>query len=270
MRLGICSYSFNRTLAGDAHAAEKFIDLSKQLGCTQLDPWNAHLVVVKQGDAQPAGDTLTADEREYLRHIRQYADQAGLPVGCVAIDGAHIYDDKPEARARNRAIAYRWIEAASLLGATQVRIDTGGPTQLTDDILAVLVEGYNDVIARARPRKIQVLVENHWGVSHVPGNLVRLFDAVPDLGLLFDSFNWAYTQQGIGWLTCAKYAKATHIKAFQFSDDGEELTQNVGHCIALLQKENFRGPWVVESCPTHIDETEAAKKTIALIRKYVK
>lgn len=270
MQLGICSYSFHRTLAGDDRAAERFIDLSKRLGCTQLDPWNAHLVTVKQHDADATTDVLSSGERAYLQHIREYAESAGLPFGCVAADGGYIYDADPHVAAHTRIVAHRWIEAAHLLGAKQIRIDTGGPTQLTDDIFNAIVAGYRALIARAQPLGVEVLVENHWGASHVPANLVRLFDALPQLGLLFDSFNWAYTQQGVGWLTCARYARATHIKTFQFTDDGEELTQNLAHCIALLQRENFRGPWVVESTPTQIDEIDAAEKTLALISRHVR
>ena len=39
----------------------KFITDCKELGCTQLDPWNAHLATIRQGDAVlHAGDELIA------------------------------------------------------------------------------------------------------------------------------------------------------------------------------------------------------------------
>jgi hypothetical protein len=67
------------------------------------------------------------------------------------------------ARAENRQRAKRWMDIGKLLGAQQVRIDSGGPLDLEDDVLAVIVDGYVDVIAYARERGLEVVIERYPG-----------------------------------------------------------------------------------------------------------
>ncbi len=276
MKISICSFSFHRLLAAGKQDIFQYIEDCKSLGCTQLDPWNAHLSDINDGKqvlhagANPGeSQHLTAADDDYLAKVKEAADRAGLPFGCIAVDGAHIYEEKEEDRRRNRAKAYRWIEIAGKLGASQIRIDTGGPEQMSDEVFEIIVEGYRDIIPRAREVGVEVIVENHWGPTKHPDNVVKLMEAVPELGLLLDSWNWAHGKQAEGWLKCAKYAKLTHIKTFYFTEDGQELTQNVPAFCKLLLDHGYDGSWGVESVPADGDEIEGARKTIELIRRSV-
>ena len=47
MKLSIASYSFHRTLAAGNHDMFKYITDCKELGATQLEPWNGHLTPLK-------------------------------------------------------------------------------------------------------------------------------------------------------------------------------------------------------------------------------
>jgi sugar phosphate isomerase/epimerase len=276
VNIGICSFSFHRLLAEGKQDIFQYIKDCKMLGCTQLDPWNAHLSELQDGDdvlhagANPdQSHHLTAVDDEFLDAVKRAADEAGLPFGCIAVDGAHIYEESEEARINNRNKAYRWISIAEKLGVSSMRIDSGGPQQWTDEIFDTIVDGYHDIIERAKSAGVQVIVENHWGPTVIPDHLVRLLDAIPDLGLLLDSWNWAPGKQAEGWLKCAKYATVTHIKAFHFTEDGQELTQNVPAFCKLLIDNGFDGSWGVESVPSDRNELEGARKTIALIKQSV-
>lgn len=272
--ISICSYSFHRLLAAGKQDIFQYIADCKALGCTQLDPWNAHLAELNSGSqVLHAGSNpgqshhLTAADDDYLDRVRAAAEQAGLPFGCIAVDGAHIYEEQEEDRRKNREKAYRWIAVAAKLGAAQIRIDAGGPQVLTDEVLQIIVDGYNDIIARAEEAGVQVLIENHWGPSRDPDQLIAILEAVPKLGLLLDSWNWAPGKQADGWLQCAKYARLLHIKTFHFTDEGDELTQNIAAFCRLLADSGYAGSWGVESVPRDGDEIEGARKTIALIRR---
>src|SRR5206468_9826072 len=119
----------------------------KELGCTQLDPWNGHLAALKAGTTP----TLSVSDAEFLEKAEEAADVSGLPWGTLAVDGAHIYEPTEDARRANRARAYRWIDIAGKLGFEQVRIDAGGPEEMPDEVFRVIVDGYNDLIARSKP-----------------------------------------------------------------------------------------------------------------------
>ena len=252
--ISICSYSFHRLLYAGKQDIFKYIEDCKALGATQLDPWNGH---------------LTEEVLSDLSAVKAAADQAGLPFGCIAVDGAHIYEENEEDRIRNRENAYRWIDVARQLGASQIRIDSGGPEDLPDDVFDIIVEGYQDVIKRASEVGIEVLVENHWGPTKHPQHVVKLMEALPELGLLLDSRNWAPGKQAEGWLSCAKYARLTHIKTSDFTEDGEELTQNIPAFVKLLQRNGYTGCWGIESVPRDGDEIEGARKAIELIKRSV-
>lgn len=272
--ISICSFSFHRLLKSGEQDMFRYIEDCKSLGCTQLDPWNAHFTEISNEAPQAVSDTdqsylLTAEEEQYLVRVKEAADRAGLPFGCIAVDGAHIYEDSEGGRNKNRVNAYRWIAIAEKLGAEQIRIDAGGPKELTDDVFEVIVHGYRDLLKRTREAGIELLMENHWGPTNVPDQVVRIMEALPDLGLLLDSWNWSHGKQAEGWLKCVKYARLTHIKTFDFTEDGQELTQNVPAFCKLLMDNGYKGCWGVESVPREGDEIEGAQKTIRLIKRSI-
>jgi hypothetical protein len=273
MNISIGGFSFHRLLQAGKQDMFQYITDCKALGATQLDPWNAQLAPIRQADdiikagRDPAHAQLTAQDDDYLTRVKAAADTAGLPFGCIAVDGAHIYEPDPEARKANRILADRWLEVAHLLGAQQVRIDAGGPKEMPDAVFGILVREYRDLVARGRRKGIEILMENHWGPSVVPENVARILDAVEGLGLLFDTHNWEPDLREEGWQRCAKYARSTHVKTFSFDENGNEPSVAVPRAIRLLAEAGYDGCWGVESCPTDGDEYGAARKTIALIRR---
>ena len=276
MEIGICSFSFHRLLAAGKQDIFGFIRDCKDLGCTQLDPWNAHLSPLKAGDdVLKAGrnphlsqQLISMADEQYLEKVEEAADVSGLPWGTLAVDGAHIYEPTEEARQANRAAAYRWIDIAGKLGFEQVRIDAGGPEEMPDDVFRIIVAGYNDLIARAKPLGVQILTENHWGPSTIPDNVVKLCDSIEGLGLLYDTHNWKPALRGEGRRKCAKYAAATHVKTFSFDSAGNETSgDKPEEAIKILVDSGYKRTWGVESVPTDGDEIVAARKTIELIRR---
>lgn len=277
MKLSICSYSFHRLLAAGKQDIFRYITDCRDLGCTQLDPWMAHLEPIQAACAewrkfpfpQEQRCLLASDEIRYLSEVRRAAEAVNLPFGCVAVDGGHMFDKDPAVRNANRAIAYRWIDACAVLGAAQIRLDSGGTKEMPDAEFAVIVAGFKDVVARAGARGIEVVIENHWGASQLPDNVLRILAAVPGLGLLWDSYNFAPEHKLDGRVRCAKHATITHIKTFVFDAAGNEPDEDVPHAIAALKAVNYAGTWGIESCPKEIDEYEGARKTIALLKKLV-
>jgi sugar phosphate isomerase/epimerase len=273
MDYSIASYSFHRLLESGQQDMFKYITDCKDMGCALLDPWNGHLAPLIQEDeaikasTNPIQAHFSAAGLEYARRVKAAADAAGMPVGCLAIDGSHMYEPTAEARAANRACGYRWLEVADILRSQQVRMDTGGTADFPDEQFNICVEGFNDVIKRAGEKGIEVVLENHWGASNVPENVLKVLNAVPGLALLFDSGNWAQGRRDDGWNMCAKYATTVHIKARAFDADGNEPTMDVPRVVRLLVDSGYKGCWGVESVPKEGDEYEAARKTIALIRK---
>src|SRR5262245_37132034 len=127
MELSICSYSFHRLLEAGQQDVFQYINDCDTLGCTQLDLWNGHLPSLLDDETRspssfpPEYAQLSPDELDYLGRIKAAANTAGLPFGCLAVDGAHIYEPGPEAQQAQRIKAYRWLNIAEKLGSQQIR-----------------------------------------------------------------------------------------------------------------------------------------------------
>jgi sugar phosphate isomerase/epimerase len=276
LQIGICSFSFHRLLAAGKQDIFKYISDCKELGCTQLDPWNAHLSVIRSGDAvlhagrNPSqSQHLTAADEDYVEKVRQAAISARLPWGTIAVDGAHIYEPTAGKRDANRARAYRWIDVAAKLGAKQVRIDAGGPEDLPNESFQIIKEGYNDLIPRAKAKGIEVLFENHFGPTVIPDNCVKLLENIEGLGFLLDTHNWKPPLRDEGRRKLAKYATASHVKTLNWDANGNEVGENVEEAVQLLKDAGYTGVWGIESVPRDGDEIEGCRKTIALLKRLV-
>jgi sugar phosphate isomerase/epimerase len=270
-QFSIASYSFHRLLAAGQQDMFSYIQTSKDLGMVQLDPWIGHLQPLVEEDKAIKGrgghDDFSPAAYDYVAKVRHAIDASGLPLACLAVDGAHIYEPTPEARAVNRASARRWLKVAQALGARQFRIDTGGTAEMPDEMFQTIVAGYRELIQEVHGAGLELLMENHWGANNVPANVVKVLEAVPGLGLLFDTNNWIAGAQEEGWATCAKYAKSVHVKAFQFDAQGNEPTVDLAKVVKLLVNEGYQGVWGIETVPTDGDELGAVQKTKALLER---
>jgi sugar phosphate isomerase/epimerase len=272
MKFSIASYSFHRELQAGKQDMFKYIEDCKALGMSQLDPWNGHLVPLNEEDERlkenaPETMEFSAENKAYIAEVKAAAEKAGLPFGCLAVDGPHIYEETEAARRANRVSAYRWIEVARLLGAKQIRIDAGGPETMTDEMLEIILAGYKDIVPRANQAGLEVVIENHWGPSQHPENLTKILGGSEGLGLLFDTNNWTEGRKEDCWAMFAKDARSVHIKTFEFDKNGDDPTVDVAKAVKLLVEAGYDGVWGIESVPRDGDEYGAIKKTKALVER---
>ena len=278
MKLSICSYSFHRTLLAGKQDIFKYIDDCKSLGATHLEPWIAHFGTTRgfiyEEDPENKWSVLRLMMEQalpadpgYLGKIVRATQEAGLVMNGIAVDGAHIYDPDETVREANRQRAYQWLDVAQKIGAAQMRVDSGGDTDMTDDVFKIIVKGYEDLVERGKAKGIQILIENHWGASQNPQNVVKILDTVEGLGLLFDTCNWLEGKQELGWQLCAKYASATHIKTFEFDEYGNAPSVDLPRVLNMLRDTGYDGVWGIESVPRYVSEYEGVKRTIDLIHR---
>ncbi len=258
MQYSICSYSFNRTFAAGDMNIFDYITWNKAHGFTQLDPWMKHL---------EAGYADGADGTAFLDSVKAAAQKVALPFGCIAVDGAHIYEPTAEARAENCPRALPLDRHLSIPRGPQVRIDAGGREETLDEIFDIIVDGCQDIVKYGRDRGVEIIIENHWGPTKHPDNLVKVLDAVDGLGLLFDTNNWAEGTQEYAWVKCAKYARLTHVKTFEYDANNNDPTVDIPKAMNTLLDAGDDRAWGIESCPRDVSEIEGAEKTLALMKR---
>jgi len=138
----------------------------------------------------------------------------------------------------------KWIDIAHYLGCHAIRTNCRGPENANkDEALKWAAESYDMLLKYAAPAKINVVIENHGGVSNDADWMVRLmkevnseyFGTYPDWrqpGKDFDNYNYL--------LKTLPYAKGMSYR----NQPTEELTAKM---IKLAKDSGYRGWYGIES-----------------------
>ena len=116
----------------------------------------------------------------YLNQLKQNADDHGVSMVLIMVD-AEGDPCSPEARVRKQyAINHRkWIDVAHYLGCHSIRTNCRGVEEATpEENLEWAVDSYQILLDYAAEAGINVVIENHGGVSNDPEWMVNLFEAV--------------------------------------------------------------------------------------------
>lgn len=115
--------------------------------------------------------------------------------------------------------------------------------------LNTAIASLREMIPLAAEHGIHVGIENHWGISGDPQNILRIVREVdsPFLGTCPDLGNFP---RGIDPLYAlrilAPHAVILHAKSYGFRRDGEEKTIDYGKYLAVFRRSGFDGPITIE------------------------
>ena len=172
-----------------------------------------------------------ARDHAYLTELKQRADDLGVRCLLIMCDGEGALGDVNENR-RTQAVEnhHRWVEAAKFLGCHSIRVNaqSSGTFEEQQDRAA---DGLRKLVEFAQPFGLNVIVENHGGLSSNGSWLAGVMKKVnlPNCGTLpdFGNFNLgggtSYDRyKGVSELM--PYAKAVSAKSYGFDADGNETT----------------------------------------------
>lgn len=183
-RISILSYSFRGLLKDGKMDVFGYLETCKyRYGLAAADIWNGF---------------LASTEEAYLKKIRAALDERDLVLADLCVDNAHIWEDNPDARKKNRENALAHLKAAALLGARFVRVDAGGrnPTW-TNEQFDHIVKQYKEYAQWAYDHGFKMGAENHWGTEGLWANMQRLYRAVdhPGFGVSCHISGWQGTAE---------------------------------------------------------------------------
>ena len=214
-----------------------------------------------------------ADGR-YLRELQRRADGAGVRSLLIMCDGEGAIGD-PDAAARTRTVEnhHKWVEAARFLGCHSIRVNAqsrGTP----DEQRALAADGLRRLTEFAAARDINVIVENHGGISSDGAWLASVIRAVghPRCGTLPDFGNfqisadqWYDRYRGVGELM--PFAKAVSAKSHDFDSAGNETRTDFLRMLRIVLGSGYRG-WVdVEYEGEGLSEPDGIRATKALLER---
>ncbi len=208
----------------------------------------------------------------YLAALRRRADDAGVRLVGVAIDDHGDLAALDEAERRTAVENHRkWFDACGVLGCGAFRANSGGKDGPTDDArIEQCTKSFAQLAEWGQQHSIRVMMENHWGISNYPKNIMRIVEAVGSewFGTLPDFGNFTPDIDRYDALTkLAPSAFFVHAKFFEFDAQGEAVDIDAPRIIEIFRAAGYRGTWGIEY-EGEADDHDGVVKSIAVMRKY--
>lgn len=210
-----------------------------------------------------------AKDQGFLSELKKRANDVGAYNLRIMIDGEGVLGDLDNA-ARTKAIEnhYKWMDAAAALGCPMIRVNVEGEGK-PEDVAKASVDSLGRLIEYGRKQNVDVIVENHVGISCNGAWLAGVMKQVnsPHCGTLADFGNFcvnrtkpeaqtidAYMKtkcleeydryKGIAELM--PYAKGIHAKTHLFDANGNDTETDFVRMFKIIKDSGFTGWCSVE------------------------
>jgi len=210
-----------------------------------------------------------AKDQKYLADLKKRANDVGAYNLRIMVDGEGVLGELDSA-ARTKAIEnhYKWMDAAAALGCPMIRVNVEGDGK-PEEVSKASVDSLNRLIEYGRKQNIDVIVENHVGISCNAAWLAGVMKQVnsPHCGTLADFGNFcvnrtkpeaqtidAYMKtkcleeydryKGIAELM--PYAKGIHAKTHVFDANGNDTETDFVRMFKIIKDSGFTGWCSVE------------------------
>jgi sugar phosphate isomerase/epimerase len=225
-----------------------------------------------------------AKDMEFLKALKQRADDNGIKNILIMIDGEGSLADKDQA-IRNKAVEnhYKWIEAAAFLGCHSIRVNLHGEGT-ESEWKSNAVAGLGKLTEFGAKNKINVIVENHGSYSSNGKLLMEVIRQInnkrcgtlPDFGNfcirrekndMWESPCVEFYDKYKGVEEMLPYAKGVSAKSFDFDADGNETTIDFRKMLSLVKSAGYNGYIGIEYEGSRLSEEEGIRATKKLLEK---
>jgi len=166
-----------------------------------------------------------AADKKYLAEMKKRAKDNGVKSLLIMCDReGHLGDPDSKKRAQAVRNHQKWVEAARYLGCHSIRVNAHSAGSY-DEQLKLAADGLRSLSEFATGHKLNVIVENHGGLSSNPKWLTGVMKKVnlPNCGTLPDFGNFpADVDRYEAVKLMMPFAKAVSAKSYDFDDKGNE------------------------------------------------
>lgn len=211
------------------------------------------------------------DLRAETATLKRVCDDLAVRSLLIMVDGEGALGD-PDDKARATAVAnhQKWLEAAKALGCHSIRVNAesrgepGEQERLAADGLRALCE-------RADPLGLNVIVENHWGLSSTAPWLMAVMKRVdhPRVGTLpdFGNFDPKVQDRYDAVRAMMPLARAVSAKSNAFDASGDETTTDYRRMLRIVTDAGYRGHVGIEYEGSELGEREGVELTRRLLER---
>jgi L-ribulose-5-phosphate 3-epimerase len=215
-----------------------------------------------------------AENMNYLRELRKRATDNGVKAVLITVDSQGNIGD-PDEKRRLTAVEnhHKWVEAAKFLGCHSIRVNALSDEKLSADEQAKLViDGLRRLVEFGAQREVNVIVENHGGLSSNGKWLVKVIKGVdlPSTGTLPDFGNFPTQGPGaydryLGVAELMPYAKGVSAKSYGFDTKGNETTIDYRRMIKIVVEAGYHDYLGIEYEGDKLSEVDGIRATKRLL-----
>jgi len=230
---------------------------------------------------------MESESNDYLQHLKRMAYAFGLDISCLAIHQGFVSPD-PEERRKNVEHTLRCIEIAYHLGAPSIRLNSGrwGTASSFDELMALrgqepalpgfgeedahgwVVDSIRQCLPLAEERGVVLALENHWGLTAAPEQVLRILRDVDSdwLGVTLDCGNFLDDPYG-KLAELAPHASQVHAKTYYGGGVWYTLDLDYGRIAAMLRQAGFTG-YVTLEYEGRQDPLVGVSRSVEMLRQH--
>ena len=223
---------------------------------------------------------LEVPTAEYISRFKKNAANEGVRILLIMCDaeGALAHKDKAQ-RMKSVQNHSKWVDIAAELGCHSIRVNMRGEEAgsaatavAIDDFVSRSVDAFSALCEIAAKSQINIIIENHGGLSSNADVLTRLMQAVnlPNLGTLPDFGNFDRGMDRYdGVRKLMPFAKGVSAKSHDFDAQGNETEIDYGRMMKIvLDEAHFSGYLGIEFEGDKLREYEGIWATKRLLERF--
>ncbi len=280
-RFSLAQWSLNKSFFGKGGVPKRdqleFAQVAAEIGATGLEYVNQFFMD-------------KAEDKSYLGEMQKRAADHGVKSLLIMCDKEGNLGD-PDAAKRQLTVQnhLKWLDAAAFLGCHAIRVNAASDPKLpAGEQLKLAAEGLHSLCVEGDKRGLNVIVENHGGLSSNGKWLTAVMKAAdhPRVGILPDFGNF-YINRDTGELynpyqgvrEFMPWVKgAVSVKAYDWDTgagelytedrrEGREISLDYGRLISIVIKAGYKGFLGIEYEGEKHPEIEGIKRTKVAIEK---
>ncbi|MCK4886054.1 MAG: TIM barrel protein [Planctomycetes bacterium] len=256
-KLSLAQWSFNKSIFAKKMDNLDFAKVSHDLGLEGLEYVNTFF-------------KDKANDKAYLGQMKTLAKDNNMKSLLIMCDGeGHL--GNPDNAKRTTAIEnhYRWLEAAKFLGCHSIRVNAHAEGTYQEQ-QKLAVDGLTRLSEEAKKYKLNVIVENHGGLSSNGKWMSEVMKMVnmPNCGMLPDFGNFDKdTDRYEAVKMLMPYAKAVSAKSQEFDANGDEINTDYYKMMKIVLDAGYDGFVGVEYEGSKLSEKQGIIATRDLLIK---
>ena len=211
----------------------------------------------------------------YNNELKKRCSDLGVTSVLIMCDGEGNLGDPDEAKRKAAVNNHKkWLDAAKTLGCHCIRVNAYSEGTF-EEKQKLAADGLHQLCELANPYNLNVIVENHGGVTSngkwLTG-MIKLANS-PRAGLLpdFGNFTVSKTEEYdryLGVTEMMAYAKGVSAKSHDFDDKtGAETAKDYPRLMKIVYDAGYRGRVGIEYEGSRLGEPEGIRATKVLLEK---